>query len=201
MGDVTIVTRNAYSGLDADKPASANIGDTYSATDSGKQYRWDGTAWIIRDTFASQLLHVRDEKADGVAGGTFTQNIWQTRDLQTVKTNEISGASLAANQITLPAGTYFISGRALAHFVDGHKIKIRNITDGSDVLIGLNGWSGTAASEMIASFVSGRFTLAATKVLELQHRCTVTRVTNGFGLADSFGVIEVYSDVQIWKVD
>jgi len=62
----------------------------------------------VSDNFSTQLFHVRDEKSNGVAGGNFTNGAWQTRTLNTSMTNEISGASLSSNQITLPSGTYFI---------------------------------------------------------------------------------------------
>lgn len=46
MADITICQRNDYSGLDADKPASANLADTYNASDTGKKYYWNGSAWV-----------------------------------------------------------------------------------------------------------------------------------------------------------
>ena len=69
------------------------------------------------------LLHIRDEKAQNTAGGTFTSGAWRTRDLNTVKTNEITGASLAANQITLPAGTYWVEWSAPAYVVNQNQSK------------------------------------------------------------------------------
>jgi len=50
------------------------------------------------------------------------------------------------------------------------------------------------------SFGSGRFTLAGTAVLEVQHRCGTTRATDGWGLANNFAVIEVYSQIEIRKI-
>ena len=63
----------------------------------------------VQGKFESALLHVRDEKSNGTAGGGFTSGSFQTRTLNTVMTNEISGASLASNQITLPSGTLALS--------------------------------------------------------------------------------------------
>jgi len=153
--------------------------------------------------FESQLFHVRDEKANNTSGGDFTSGSWQTRTLNTVMTNEISGASLSSNQIILPAGTYFIYATAPAMYVDNHKAKLANITDTSDILIGTNEQAGTDGVDYYTthSRVSGRFTLAAQKTLELQHRCSATHTGGiGYGFATNFSVVEVYSDVQIWKV-
>ena len=71
---------------------------------------WSPEQTMVIPVFENAFLHVRDEKAANTPGGTFTASAWQKRDLNTVKTNQISGASLASNQITLPAGTYHVMG-------------------------------------------------------------------------------------------
>ena len=57
----------------------------------------------------------QDQKASGTAGGDFTSGAWQTRTLNTEVFNTITGSALAANQVTLPAGTYFLLGAAQGH--------------------------------------------------------------------------------------
>jgi hypothetical protein len=150
--------------------------------------------------FESALLHVRDEKASGTNGGGFTSGSFQTRTLNTSVTNEISGASLSSNQITLPAGTYYIHATAPANAPNNHKTKLRNITDSSDVLIGTTEYMSNSINGMSSSSVVGRFTIASQKTFEIQHRCETTVGTNGFGIPSSYSVVEVYADVQIWKV-
>jgi hypothetical protein len=152
--------------------------------------------------FENALLHIRDEKTANTEGGTFTGGAWQTRVLNSVKTNQISGASVASNQITLPAGTYYIDASAPVHGdMNGHKIRLYNVTDTADILIGTQASAASTLVSGIRDVVSGRFTLAAEKVIELQHYCGQTVSTNGFGLAVNIdGKVEVYSDVKIWKV-
>ena len=150
--------------------------------------------------FESALFHVRDEKASGTAGGTFSAGSFQTRDLNTVMTNEISGASLSSNQIILPSGTYYINAIAQVYSVENHKVKLRNITDSSDVLIGSSEYAIDGYNVSNSSRLTGRFTIAAQKTFEIQHRCADTTTTNGFGVSSGFSVVEVYADVQIWKV-
>lgn len=147
------------------------------------------------------LIHVRDEKASGTAGGTFTAGAWQTRTLNTVSTNTLTGSSLASNQITLPAGTYDVFARAPGYVVSYHQAKLRNVTDGSDAIIGTTENSGSSEAKTTTSFVIGRFTIAGTKAFELQHYCSPTTVaTYGFGYPVNFGVIEVYAEIQIRRV-
>jgi hypothetical protein len=147
--------------------------------------------------FGSALYHIQDQQAAGSDGGSFTTGAWRTRTLNTEVTSEVGG-SLATNQITLPTGTYYIEARVPALNVLSHKAKLYNITDAADELIGSSELSNDAQTN---SIISGRFPVtAATEVFEIQHRCASTWATNGFGDAGNFGVIEIYTDVRIWKV-
>lgn len=151
--------------------------------------------------FQTRLLHVVDQKSAGTDAGTFTQGAWQTRTLNTTRTNEISGASLASNQITLPSGTYFIMASASAKTVRGHQTRLRNITDGTTTLVGTAEDTDTTVHCASKSYVNGRFTIASAKSFELQHRCESTRLTDGFGYGPTgFGEVGIFAEVMIWKV-
>lgn len=153
--------------------------------------------------FQAQLLHVRDQKSAGTAGGSFSSGSFQVRTLNTVVgSNEISGSSLASNTISLPAGTYYIEAYAPALAVDGHQARLRNTTDGSTTLVGTSmetadGLAGTITNH---SVIKGRFTIAGPKDFQLQHRCDSTRSTDGFGSAANFGEVEIYAEALIWKI-
>ncbi|MCC6889610.1 MAG: hypothetical protein IT536_13835 [Hyphomicrobiales bacterium] len=149
--------------------------------------------------FQAQLYHLRDERSDGTAGGTFTAGSWITRTLNTEVTAEIGGASLASNAVTLPAGSYFIVATAPTFAVGTHRLRLRNTSDGSDTLLGANASDGDLAC-CTTAHLAGRFTIAAQKTFELQHRCSNGQATEGLGRAATFGVAEVYADCMIWKV-
>ena len=151
--------------------------------------------------FESQLLHVRDEKSSGTAAGNATGGAQMVRVLNTVKTNEITGASLSSNQITLPAGTYYIQARAAAFMTNSHKIYLYNTTDTSNTLVGASVYSDATYQSSTDATVFGRFTISGEKVFELKHDFNASRSSNGQGVATSLsGVVEVYAEVQIWKV-
>ena len=152
----------------------------------------------LANPFASQLLHVRDEKASGVDGGTSVAGD-NTRDLNTVVTNEITGASLSSNQITLPAGTYFIQASAPAFKPGNHKVILYNTTDTSNEVIGLSEYSGAGDSVQTTAMLCQRFTITATKVFELTHQIYAAKNTNGLG-ATFTPTINIYANVMIWKV-
>jgi hypothetical protein len=151
----------------------------------------------------SNIAIFRDEKTNGTDGGTFTSGSYQTRTLNTTQTNGISGCSLSSNQITLPAGTYYIQAQApTAGKLDTHKARFQNITDSTTAILGQNAESSSVSSAEpgVDAFVEGVFTIAAQKTFELQHRCSLTEPTYGFGIACSFGDAEVYSTITIIKM-
>ena len=115
-------------------------------------------------------------------------------------TNAIAGSSLSANRITLPAGVYRVNASAPAYFSNKHQLKLANITDSSDQIIGASSLAGSGVAIVTRSFLEGVITLASEKTLELQHRCQNTRTSDGFGVQSSFAVVEVYSMIQIEKV-
>lgn len=153
--------------------------------------------------FANALFHVRDERPSGTAGGTFTSGAWRTRPLNTVSLNQIAGASLASNQITLPPGDYLVLARATAAGYCGtHATQLFSVTTGAVVLPGSASRNPTSNAQTSSdSWVQGRFTLAAISVLELQHRCQSTQTGYGLGDPGGYGAPEVFADVMIWRLN
>lgn len=150
-------------------------------------------------SFQTQLLHVREEQASGTNGATLTTGSWQTRVLNTVKTNGITSATLVSNQITLPIGSYFLTGNAQFNSLSGSsKIRLRNITDGATLVVGLSSFNTnpTGVGSTLFVDINGQFTISGTKVIELQY------YTNGTasGQPTTSGEVEVYSDILIWKI-
>jgi len=143
-----------------------------------------------------EIFHVRDEKTQNTAGGTFTSGAWRTRTLNTVKVNTIGGASLSGNQVTLPAGTYWCDITCPAYYVDNHQARLQSLISPPDIITIL-GTSETAISSAYGSqtisTIRGRFTVAQQVVLEVQHQCKSTRNTNGFGAPANFAT-EVYAE-------
>jgi len=86
----------------------------------------------------------------------------------------------------------------MAFRVTQNKVKIRNVSDSTDDIIGLNYYMDTNGSVNQAT-LEGKITIVSTKTFELQHRCTTTRSTDGSGRSDSYGVGEIYSLVTITK--
>lgn len=149
---------------------------------------------------ASDYILIRDEKAAGTEGGGFTSGAWQTRTLNTEVSDAGSHATLAANQITLASGTYECRISCQALLVADHQARLYNVTDTATILEGTSEQAPTGATASSRSVIVGRFVIGASKALEVQHRCSTTRATDGFGGAANFGEKEVYTVAEFWKV-
>ena len=155
----------------------------------------------INVLISADIIILREEQNSGNNGGTFTSGAWQTRILNTKTNDTNNNCTLSSNQFTLNAGIYEIFATAPAYIVENHRAKLRNITDSTDVIIGTSEISNTSDTTQTKSIVQGIFTITSTKTFELQHRCSTTRTTNGFGDGNSvIGVVEVFSTVYLRKV-
>lgn len=174
---------------DGTDPAYAKVNANFLAT----------TGATALSRVPSDYILIRDEKADGTAGGTFTLGAWQTRTLNTETVDTGSHSAVAANQITLQAGTYRFRATAPAYKVDTHRLRLQNITAGTTVATGPAMRSAAAGDDIMLATVEGRFTIAAPTVYEVQHRSSATKATDGFGLAATFGINEVFAQVEFWR--
>lgn len=154
-----------------------------------------------------RIATLSDVKASGTVGGASTGGTYVTRTLNTLVDPSGFVTSLASNQFILPAGEYYIEGSAPAHgdgtsAVTLHKIKIRNVTDSVDSIIGSSERAATASGVGIItrSQIAGTVVISSPKTFELQHRTAVTVASTGFGTSTSFGDTEVYSTLTITKV-
>lgn len=158
--------------------------------------------WGTAASGGADYILIEDQKASTTPGGTLTANTWVTRDLNTEQSDTGGHASVASNQITLAAGTYEIEASCPGYYCGFHKARLYNVTDTAVALVGTSEISYTTAS--IAgncSFIKGKITIAASKVLELQHFCTVTHATYGAGApTGAASTVEVYSQILLSKV-
>lgn len=150
---------------------------------------------------APDLYYVREETAEPNDGGTFTSGAWQTRTLNTEVVTEIAGASLSSNQITLPAGTYFIKIVAPAYRTEQTQARLRNITDGVTAVNSIRHLLDNGSFFGLSNVGAELITIASSKVFELQHRCSSTQATDGFGahFGNNSGETNVWSEVYIYK--
>ena len=145
-----------------------------------------------------QVLRATESQATGVQRAAAVG--WNLRHLNTLHVNNITGASLSANNVILPAGEYL----AWANFAywqnpAGHiKPEIYNLTDGTSILTGAQPY-GNASGGMMS--VIGYFVLTATKTIQLRQYHQTASATNGLGVANSLtGYPEVYAELLVEKI-
>jgi len=185
------IQANAFAddAITADKINLAN-NFAFTGTVSGAS----GSALNIDNYF-----HAQDQKSSNTDGGTLTGGSFITRVFNTVVTNSISGASLSSNQITLPSGTYYVWGRAPTIGTARTKTILHNATDNSTILIGTSDdANGNYATQTDGSVV-GKFVLGSQKAIELRQR-GVTVSGKGLGEGTGYSVVEVFAEIQLWKV-
>jgi hypothetical protein len=146
----------------------------------------------------TQVLWVRDEKPAGTQGGSAGAGQTVQRTLNTVKRNTMTGASLASNQVTLPAGTYRIGFSVPGYNVGNHQAWVYNVTDGTVLVTGTSEYCGSASTRSGA--INCEVVLAASKVVEVRHYTYAQNLSGGQGMSGGSGQTEVYTDLLIEKV-
>jgi len=142
---------------------------------------------------------VTNEKAVNVADDSVYSANWSTRKLNT-EYDPDGIVGLASNQMTLQSGTYVIEASATGY--NPGKLKLKNMTDTSDAIIGQNSsvfasGTGGTLNESTTSLV-GMVTIAAGKAFELQQNTPNMFAT--FGLAQNVTTVEVYTIVKITRI-
>jgi hypothetical protein len=154
------------------------------------------------------LFYIKDEKPSGTHGGDFPANIWITRDLNSIIINTIPGASLSANQITLPIGLYVFEWIAPAHAANTEVGNVQsglyNVTDGIFEKMGSSGSVSQGGSNTTADNPSFGYhilsVISTPKTFEIQHKCSSSAPTWGLGRAGFTGEPEIYTQVEIEKI-
>jgi hypothetical protein len=136
----------------------------------------------------------RDEKAMGTNGGSFNTGSWVTRDLN-ISEGDLTGISLSTNQLTLPAGVYYVSAVVPAYAVLGHQARLYNVTDSTASIYSSNQYTRQTGG---TCSINGFLTIASSKTFRVEHRCEQSQASDGFGRALGFGT-EVYTIISFIK--
>lgn len=138
-----------------------------------------------------EVMNVQELYANGINGGSVTDNADTIRDLNTVITNTIDGASLSGNTVILPAGTYDIYGSSTVLSVAVHRVRL-DVSNGTNIL-------GISTSSPLST-VRGRLVLTDTASITMIEHVTTGGSGESLGSPVGDGFNEVYADLFIVKI-
>lgn len=150
--------------------------------------------------------YVFDVKSEGSDGGSFFQDAWRQRDLNSLTKPVGTGTDVqlavspaTTNQMLITDGTYYVFGIVPGKEVDQHKARLYNVTDAATALLGTSSDSG---SNQVNSTIMGYLIVSGgPKVFEIEHYSLNTREDDGFGLATGIsGISELYTIINFIKL-
>lgn len=145
---------------------------------------------------------LQHQAASGVAGGGSTSGAFEQNKLTKIVFDSGEHVTLlAANRFTLAAGTYeykirvpiYNSDQSVSQFLEGPGV--------TDVVIeiGMSVYAPSGDNGFAIAEVSGVFTSAGA-IYEIQTRVSTSAGTNGYGVSHSFGVLNKYTQIELWKI-
>lgn len=151
---------------------------------------------------ALDMVVLEDQRASNTTAGGITAGAWTRLNLNTKVLDTATICSLAANQFTLPAGTYRLRASSSGNNSNGHQIRLRNVTNGTTTLLGTQAWSNNtnaiAGYAATPSLIDGQFTITGTKTFELQVIVAHTTANNlNPGSQINTGELSVFSRIVI----
>lgn len=191
--DTNGITINSTTSASSDAASLQGRALANTAPKPGASVIWDegGSTWKP----GGEVAIIRDVKSAGVSGGTFNAGSWETRDLNDLSDSGSIITALTSNTIKLVAGTYRCRITCPAVNVTNHQARLRNTTDGTTAVKGSSKFAFDSDSRVL-----GEFTTDGTKVYEVQHRCSASVGTIGFGLAVNFDEQEVYTVAEFTRL-
>tara|TARA_R100000656_G_C3943441_1_gene127100 strand:- start:279 stop:1226 length:948 start_codon:yes stop_codon:yes gene_type:complete len=142
---------------------------------------------------------LKDVKTGFVSGGTSSTGSWETRTLNTVS-GESWFVTLASNQFTLEAGMYKINASAPYYKTDAVQIGLYDITNSAFKTMGQSTSYQSTYSSAAAPTLKSIFTITSSTVFELRGQVENAKATNGFGIGNNYGEVNVFAEVMIEKL-
>ncbi|QEX18479.1 hypothetical protein FRZ44_37860 [Hypericibacter terrae] len=170
-----------------------------------RKFTWANLKTAVAALFQAKLSYAKYSytvSSGTSGGGGVAANAWTQLALNTEDSDPDGVGALSANRVTLAAGTYRVRGWCtfgpmLAAGV-GFGIRLRNITDGTTVLVGGHSVGGSTGNIVMTTPLEGIFTVAGSKALELQYWCNSTSASLGAALTT--GEVEVYRVLEFEKL-
>lgn len=147
---------------------------------------------LISASSLGSVIDLADMKPANTPGGTFTAGAWQTRAI--VELWDPAGVcEVVNNTITLQPGTYTVDIDCPATQVGTHQARLWDVTTGQVAIVGTSERGASGDGNTQHSRIAGGLVVATPKSFLIQHYCTTTRATDGFGYPAGTDGAEVYT--------
>lgn len=145
-------------------------------------------------------IYCNDQRANNVNGGAASIGV-NTRTLNNKVVDTHSLATLAANVLTIPAGTWYCRASGPVFAINRTRLQIWNTTNSANLILGPSEYADSPNLVGTNTRLSGIFTIAASKGISVRQWCQSARAANGLGVSSNSGLgVEIYTELELWKL-
>lgn len=112
--------------------------------------------------------------------------------------NATGARTITFGGFSVDAGTYRFKAKVPGYQVTLHQARLFNVSDGTVLGVGSSERASSADGTGNSSWITGRFTNSAAKILEIQQQISNNNTTDGGGISAGFGT-EVYTELELWR--
>ena len=140
-----------------------------------------------------------DQKSSGTNGGEGSTSTWNVRDLNTEITDPDGIVSISSNKFTLGAGNYLIKWTCPGHRINRNQSRLYDVTNSAVIQYGQS--MRSYQSDVTTSNSNGfaRVTPSGSTEYRIEHNYETHEGEEDFGQGNSFGSVEIYTVVEIYK--
>jgi hypothetical protein len=152
------------------------------------------------DSLTLKIAVLQDVKNNNVAGGTAVTAVWTARTLNTISSDP-NGLiiDLASNEWKVAAGDYQVKVLAPFHHTRGTRLRIYDVTN--SVVIGYGPSLYINNNVDMEVSLNVRITPHKDNVYRLEYYCERGGHSDGLGLAANVGQPEIYTTLEITRLD
>jgi hypothetical protein len=152
------------------------------------------------DSLTLKIAVLQDIKDNNVAGGTAVTAVWTARTLNTV-TSDPNGLiiDLASDEWKVAAGAYQVKVLAPFHHTRGTRLRLYDVTNSVVIGYGPSLYINNGVDMEVSLNV--RITPHKDNVYRLEYYCERGGHSDGLGLAANVGQSEIYTTLELTRLD
>jgi hypothetical protein len=151
------------------------------------------------DSLTLKIATIQDQKATGVSGGASIATTWTPRTLNTLRSDPNSLIlDLSSNTFKVASGAYQVKVISPFHSTTGTRLRLWDVTN--DVLIGYSVSTYVYNQTNVYLYLDARIQPHKDNVYRLDYYCDTAKA-DGLGVATNTGDIEIYTVLEVTRLD